>query len=452
MTRTPPIQNLTATALRAELDAGRLSAEQVARAHLDRIAEREPEVQAFTFLDPEHVLGQARRLDQLRKRGGPQGPLFGLPVVVKDIVDTADMPTELGSPIHAGRRPRHDAAVVEQLRAAGAIVVGKAVTAEFATYHPGKTRNPHDTGRTPGGSSSGSAAAVGAGMTPFGIGTQTNGSVIRPASYCGVYGYKPTHGLISRHGVLGLSRALDHVGLFARSIDDLALLAEPLMAYDARDPDMRPLAPPPLRATLAAEWPLAPDLAFVRTPVWDQGEPDLHAAFAELVEALGPRIAEAELPGAFDDALETHRLIMEPDIAYSLARDFERGGDAMSARLREIVERGRNVSAVDYKRALDRASALERSLEPVFDRFDAILTPAATGEAPTPETTGSPAFCTIWSLLGMPAVSVPLMAGANGLPIGVQLVGRRGDDARLLRTARWLVDHLRTETAGDARA
>ena len=236
---------------------GSISSEQLVEACLGRIHAAEPEVQAWQFLDPEHALAQARARNLDRMEGRPTGPLHGVPVGIKDIIDTADMPTEDGTVLHAGRTPDRDATVVSMLRAAGAVIMGKTVTTECATYTPGKTRNPHNPEHTPGGSSSGSAAAVAAGMVPLAIGSQTNGSVIRPAAYCGVFGFKPTHGLISRHGILKLSRTLDHVGMFARTLEDIALLAEQLTGYDERDPDTRPRARIPFVQTAAEEPPLA---------------------------------------------------------------------------------------------------------------------------------------------------------------------------------------------------
>jgi Asp-tRNA(Asn)/Glu-tRNA(Gln) amidotransferase A subunit family amidase len=427
---------------------GRITAEELTRACLGQIELRDPQVQAWAFLDPDHALRQARAADEWRKHGRPLGPLHGVPVGVKDIIDTAGMPTENGTVLHAGRRPGQDATVVSLLKAAGAIVLGKTVTTELAVYAPGKTRNPRDPARTPGGSSSGSAAAVAAGMVPLAIGTQTNGSVIRPASFCGVYGYKPSHGLISRYGVLAQSRPLDTVGVMAADFDDLALFAEPLMTFDARDPDMRPHARPDLIRVSREAPPMPPQLAFVRSPVWDEAAEDTKAGFAELVEHLGARVEEVALPASFDDALEVHRTIMEADLAKSFAREYERGRDQLSDRLREMIERGQRTLAVDYNRALERVPAYNAMLAELFLRYDAILTPAAPGQAPKGlGSTGSPVFCTIWTLCGTPALTLPLLTGADGLPIGVQLVGQKGDDARLMRTARWLLEIVRGAAA-----
>src|SRR5450759_709671 len=274
-----------------------MSAEDYARACLDQIAAIENEVQAFTHLDPDHVLAQARALDERKASGQALGPLHGVPVAIKDIFDTADYPTECGSPILTGRRPYRDATAVARLRAAGAVIIGKTVTTELAYFHPGKTRNPHDLTRTPGGSSSGSAAAVAAGMVPLAIGSQTNGSMIRPAAFCGVFGVKPSHGLISRAGALTLSRSLDHVGAFARTIEDLALILDVIVGHDPVDPDTRPYASPSFRAGVAEPLPLPPSYAFVRTPMWDKADAEARGALEDLAKDLGAR--EVDLPDEY---------------------------------------------------------------------------------------------------------------------------------------------------------
>jgi Asp-tRNA(Asn)/Glu-tRNA(Gln) amidotransferase A subunit family amidase len=430
---------LSATDAARAVRDGAVSSEQLVEACLARIREAEPQVQAWHFLDPEHALAQARALDEQRRAGGPVGPLHGVPVGIKDIIDTTDMPTEDGTPLHAGRRPDDDATVVALLRQAGAVIMGKTVTTECAYFHPGKTRNPHNPAHTPGGSSSGSAAAVAAGMVPLALGSQTNGSTIRPASFCGVYGFKPTHGLVPRGGMMRLSRALDHVGLFARSLEDIALLAEQVAAYDERDPDTRARARPPFVATAAQEPPLPPHLAFVKGPAWERADEATREAFAELAEALGERITEVELPAAAAEAAGWHRTIMEAEMAANLDLEWQRGRERLSQPLRSLIERGQAVPALEYQRSLARIPLLNSAFADLFERYDAFVTPAAPGTAPKGlDSTGDPAFCTLWTLCGTPAVSLPLMRGEDGLPLGVQLVGARGDDARLLRTARWL--------------
>src|SRR5881398_1697795 len=269
---------------------GVISSEQFVEACLARIREVDGQVQAWTFLDPDHALAQARAADAWRSEGRATWPLHGVPIGIKDIFDTADMPTENGSVLCAGRTPSRDATAVAMLRAAGAVIMGKTVTTEFAYFAPGKTRNPHNPEHTPGGSSSGSAAAVATEMVPLALGSQTNGSTIRPAAFCGVLGFKPTHGLISRHGVLTLSRTLDHVGLFARTVEDIALLAEQLVGYDERDPDTRPRARIPFVEVTAGEPPLPPMFAFVKMPYWERADEETKEGFAELVEQLGDRV------------------------------------------------------------------------------------------------------------------------------------------------------------------
>jgi Asp-tRNA(Asn)/Glu-tRNA(Gln) amidotransferase A subunit family amidase len=432
-----------ADAARAIRD-GAVSAEQLLEACLARVREIDGAVQAWQYLDPAHALAQARARDRDRSEGRPCGPLHGVPVGVKDIIDTADMPTEDGTVLHAGRMPDRDAAVVAMLRAAGAVIMGKTVTTECATYTPGKTRNPHNAAHTPGGSSSGSAAAVAAGMVALALGSQTNGSVIRPASFCGVYGFKPTHGLIPRSGVMKLSRALDHVGVFARSIEDIALVSEQLVGCDAADPDTRPRARIPFGEVAAQEPPLPPRLAFVKGPVWDRATPETREAFEELAGELGERVAEVELPPSSERALEWHRIIMQAEMAANLDLEWEKGRDKLSESLRTQLASGRALAALDYQRALARIPLLNDAFAEIFREFDALLTPAAPGTAPHGlASTGDPAFCSLWTLCGMPAFTLPLMRGENGLPMGVQLVGARHDDARLLRTARWLQAQVR---------
>jgi Asp-tRNA(Asn)/Glu-tRNA(Gln) amidotransferase A subunit family amidase len=421
---------------------GRISSAELVEDCLQRIGEVDGDVQAWAFLDPDHARRQARAADAYRMTGQTTGALHGVPVGIKDLFDTSDYPTEFGSALWKGRTPRYDAAAVARLRAAGAVIMGKTVTTEYAYYHPGKTRNPHDPSRTPGGSSSGSAAAVAAGMVPAAIGSQTNGSVIRPASYCGVVGFKPTHGLIPRTGAMLLSRTLDHVGVFARSVTDAALIADVLAGHDEDDPDTRPIASPQLAVTAAGEPPLPPRFAFVKGPAWKAAEPYLDEAFGELVAALGDNVQAVELGGAFDRAIELHGTVMAVEMAHNFRRDLAQGGDVLSAQLKEMLERGGRQTALAYLEATSAIDGYVRALDDIFNEYDAILTASAPGEAPVGMATGNPIFCSTWTYLGTPAVSLPLLQGPNGLPVGVQLIGRRGNDARLLRTARWLAAHV----------
>ena len=438
---------MTATAAGEAIRRGELTSERLVAACLERIAEVESRVGAWTWLDPDRALAQARAADALQRSGADLGALHGIPVGIKDIFDTADMPTGNGTVLHAGRRPGEDATAVALLRTAGAVIMGKTVTAELAVYAPGKTTNPLDARRTPGGSSSGSAAAVAANMVPLAIGTQTNGSVLRPASYCGVHGFKPSHGSISRHGVLKQSLALDHVGVFARSVDDIALIARELFVPDGKDPDVSP------QVSLALDdWRLAqggqPRIAFVKTPQWPQASVAAQDAFLTLAAQWGGFVREVELPARFASAVDWHRTIMESDLASSFAAEYASGKERLSPTLREMIERGQRHLAVEYSRARDGVAALRLALAGLFSQWDAVLTPATQGVAPLGlDSTGSPMFCTIWTLCGVPAISLPILRGEDGMPLGAQLVAAKGDDANLLRVAKWLVQRREGATS-----
>ena len=436
---------LTALEVAERIANGETSAEDYTAACLQRIAAIDDTVRAFIHLDADEALAQARALDERRRSGASLGLLHGVPVAIKDIFDTVDYPTECGSLLLKGRRPVRDCTAVSRLRAAGAVIIGKTVTTEFAYFHPGPTRNPHDPERTPGGSSSGSAAAVAAGMVPLAIGSQTNGSMIRPAAYCGVYGCKPTHGTISRHGALILSKTLDHVGTFARTLADTALILEVLAGYDPQDSDTRPVAAPAFLDRVTEDPPMAPRFAFVRTPVWEKADAQTRAAFEDFVDRLGGQVQSIDLPESYATAWDDQRAIMAADMAHNLNTVVERGGEASSKTLREFLAEGSKVTAVRYLAARDAARHYEAGIAEIFQDFDAIITPASTGVAPKGDVTGNPAFCSLWTLTGLPALSLPLLTGEGGMPLGVQLVGERGDDARLLRTANWLVGEL----AGD---
>ena len=434
---------MTACEIVDRIREGRLSSEEVTRACLERIDSLEEMVQAWAWLNRDYAVEQARRADRLRAQGRPLGSLHGVPVGVKDIIDTEDMPTEYGTAIYAGWQPGRDATVVSLLREAGAVILGKTVTAELAFYTPGKTRNPHNPAHTPGGSSSGSAAAVAAGMVPLAVGTQTNGSVIRPAAFCGVVGFKPTHGRISRHGVLHQSWVLDQLGVLANSVEDAALLAETLMSFDDRDPDMRPFPRPALREAMRLPFSGEPRIGFVRSPVWDLAEEDTRREFPLLVGRLGGHVMEVALPRIFDEAVEDHRMIMEADFALSFSNLYRRDAGRLSPVLQETIEKGRMVPAHEYNRAVERIPLLNAELDKLLEECDVLITPAAPGPAPLNlGTTGSPIFCTIWTLCGAPALTIPLLKSASGLPMGVQVVAGRGNDERLLRTAAWLEERL----------
>jgi Asp-tRNA(Asn)/Glu-tRNA(Gln) amidotransferase A subunit family amidase len=410
----PELHRLGAREAARRIEDGSLTPEGLARACLDRIAEREPTVKAWEFLEEKTALGNAR--------AAASGPLRGVPVGVKDIIDTADMPTGCGSPIWAGHRPRADASVVALTRGAGGVVLGKTVTTEFATFHPGKTGNPHDPTRTPGGSSSGSAAAVADFHVPLAFGTQTAGSVIRPAAFCGVVGYKPSFGTLHRVGVKPLSETLDTVGVMARSVEDAAFF----MGVLARRPALVDLPRPE-----------KPRIGFCRTPMWEKAEPSTQKLLEELASRLGAR--EVASPPEHAPLVEAQQTIMARETADALAWEHANHGEKLSQRLREVIAAGLAADPGAYDAAKAAAEAARLRLSAFFGEFDAILVPSAPGEAPKGlGATGDPLFNRPWTLLGVPCVTVPAGKGPNGMPLGAQLVGRIGDDARLLAAAGWV--------------
>ena len=421
--------------------AGEFTAEELTRACLERIAEREDAVGAWAFLDGERALAQARALDAQKAAGGTLGPLHGLPVGIKDIFDTADMPTECGSALYAGRQPLDDSGVVALLRRAGAVILGKTVTTEWALTAPGKTANPLDPARTPGGSSSGSAAAVADGMVPLAVGTQTGGSMIRPASFCGVFGFKPTYGSIPRTGMSMLARRLDTVGVYARHVEDLGLIADALMVHDPGDWDMLASPGRGLAAALAGGGPENCRFAFVRGPAWEEAEDDMAAAFEDFIERLGGQGQDVELEGLFADVISIHSTVIHANIAASLGERAAETPGKMRAETLERVAKGNAIPSAEYIRALGLAEAQAQALDGLFEHYDALLTPSAAGEAPPGlDSTGNPVFNGLWTLMGVPSVSVPVLEGANGMPMGIQVIGRRGADAKVLACARWLAE------------
>lgn len=444
------ITSLTVVELASAIGQGRISAETAVRAYLGRIEARESDVRAWVHLDADGAIAQAKVVDDLIRRGLPTPVLAGVPVGIKDIIDTSDMPTQCGSPAFKDRQPEHDAVCVERLRSAGAIILGKTVTTELATLTPNVTRNPHNLEHTPGGSSSGSAAAVADGMCPAALGTQTGGSVIRPASFCGIYGFKPTFGVIPRVGVLEQSQTLDTVGVYGNSVEDLALMMDVVGGFDGRDPACyRHMAGTHLR-TVAGDYNIPPKVVFIRTPAWDSADADTRAAFEELVEALGDRAEEVNFDASMEIGLKAHKIINDVELAAHFGPILDRDPGAVSERLAQQIEGGRAISGRDYLDALQLKDKLYASIEEFFGSYSAIMTPAAPGPAPHGlGATGSPIFNAFWTMMGTPAVTLPLLEAENGLPMGVQLIGARRDDARLLRTAR-LFEQALMETADEA--
>ena len=411
---------LTATEASRRISAGRLHPIELMEACLARIAGRADTVQAFAAFDP--------ALARQGAAAARPGPLHGLPIGVKDVLDTADLPSEYGSPIWSGWRPRADAACVAWARAAGGVVIGKTVTTEFATRKPGPTANPANPAHTPGGSSSGSAAGVADGWFPLAYGTQTAGSVIRPAAYCGAIGYKPTYGTISRIGMKVMADSLDTVGVMARSVADCALFAGAVSGRDLGDPEVKPER--------------APRIGVCRSPVWDVAAPETQALLPRVAEALarnGASIAERELPGDFAALVEAHPVVMNSESARALGWELANARDAISPGLLERLEFGLSRSEAERVAAYDVFQRTQRAFPAVMDGLDVLLTPSAPGEAPAGlEWTGDPAFNFIWTSLHVPCVTVPAGMGRNGLPLGIQLVGRAGDDKAVLAWAQWV--------------
>jgi amidase len=419
-----PLHQLTAGEIVAAVAAGRTTCEAVAHACLDHIATREPQVEAWQYLDPEQVIAQARVLD----KNGKRGPLTGVPFGIKDIIDTCDMPTEYGSPIYRGHQPKSDAACVALGRKAGGVLMGKTVTTEFANRFPGKTRNPFDPARTPGGSSSGSAAAVGDGMVPLAVGTQTTASTIRPASFCGVFGYRPTYGDLRCVGVKEAAGSLDTLGLFARSIEDIALYRDVLLGIE----------PEPIPAHAPV-----PRIGFCRTHLWPQVEPATQQLLEDAARRLaraGARVEDVTLPADFERIEDAHRWISSFEFSRNFTWEIENHWDKISAALRNgRLKDGLSCSFERYREARSFAARCRRDLADVCRDYDVLLTAPATGEAPVGlGSTGNASLCAIWTTLHVPAVTVPVFKGPNGLPIGAQLIARRNADRALFAAARWV--------------
>ena len=426
---------------------GRLHSEQLVTQYLDRIDATDATIKAWAWIDREHALEQAREADGIRKSGRATGALHGVPVGLKDIVDTADMPTERGTPIFKGRMAHGDARMVERLRDAGAVIMGKTKTTELAYMHPTDTTNPHDASRSPAGSSSGSAAAVAARHVPIAVGTQTGGSVIRPASFCGTFGFKPTCGVISRSGVFRTSETLDQIGVFANTLEDAALLTDVLGCYDQTDPGSFPRPRPAMQAGAKAEPPVKPDFCWFDLPHHDRLDADGREGLEQLLDALGDRVERFPAAPQLAGLTDVHKTIYDHEIARNIGLIHADYADKLSEEMIAGIERGRAIDDDRYNDALNVKASAEAFFTAHFRDFDAIIAPSATGEAIplTQGTTGDAVFCLIWTLAGLPCLTLPMLVGENGLPIGVQLIGATEQDDRLLRTARWMQTELSRE-------
>ncbi|MCM5571327.1 amidase [Burkholderiaceae bacterium FT117] len=442
------VQSFGAGDYRELLASGQADVVEFYDRHLASAKAADEQVRAFASLDDRVIRLQAEHLKAQRARGDSLPALYGVPIAVKDIIDTIDFPTAYGSPIHEGRYAVADATVVRRLRDAGAVIYGKTVTTEFATFHPGPTRNPHDLAHTPGGSSSGSAAAVAAGIVPVALGSQTNGSVVRPASFCGVYGFKPSAGVLPRTGSFEQSPSLDQLGVFARSIEGLALVAEIMAGDDGHDAATRGIPPRRMHDIARSEPPLDPKFCFVRTPWWDRIDEEARLACEEFLEAMDGSVSVVELPSIVEQAVQWHRQVHEPELAFALQREYRHHPDKLSDKLREQIERGIAVPVVDYLAARERMPHVSCAFDEFFEHFDAILTPATLGAAPKGlASTGNPIMQTVWTFAGLPSLNLPLFRLSGGLPFGIQAVGRLHDDARMLRACRWLVNEVNKRSA-----
>jgi len=415
------LNELTATEIVAAIGAGKTTCEAVVRACLDHIEAREPHVQAWQYLNPQQVIAAASALD----KNGLRGPLAGVPFGIKDIIDTADMPTEYGSPIYKGHQPKNEAACVALGRKAGGVLMGKTVTTEFANRYPGKTRNPFDPTRTPGGSSSGSAAAVGDHMVPLAIGTQTTGSTIRPASFCGVFGYRPTWGDLRCSGVREAAGSLDTLGLLARSVDDLALYRDVLLGVE-------PQAVPEHTGALR--------VGFCRTHVWPQVEPHTQQLLEDAAQRLaraGLQVSEVELPAHFARLTDVHLAISSFEFSRNFTYEIEHHWEKISTTLRENrLKSGLECSFERYSEARLFAAQCRREFADVVENYDVLLTASATGEAPVGlNATGNANNCLIWTTLHVPSVTMPVFKGPHGLPVGAQIIGKANGDRALFAAA-----------------
>lgn len=446
----PMPNTLSATEAARKIRQGLLSSVDLVKACLARIEATDPQLKAWAFLNPDHALAQAAELDAIRRAGFPIGPLHGVPVGLKDIIDTRDFPTERGSPAFAGRQPSEDAALVQRLREAGAVILGKTATTEFAYMHAAETRNPHDPAHSPGGSSSGSAAAVAAFQVPLAVGTQTNGSVIRPASFCGVYGFKPTRGVISRRGVLQTSLSLDQVGVFGRTLEDVALLGDVIGGYDASDPKSYGRPRPQMLTGSRAEAPVEPEFVCLDMPYSDRLDADARAGLDEVINTLGARVELLPVAPNMADLVNVHLIVQEYELCQQQGETLDTHWDMLSAPLQAVFTRGRKISRAQYEDSVAVMQSATGFFEKFFNDYDAVITPSATGQAPLfAHGTGDPVFCSIWTLAGLPSLNLPLLVGDKGLPVGVQLVGAAERDDRLLTTANWMLHRLAGDDAPD---
>ena len=435
----PDIFSLSANELAAQLREGEISSVEACSQYIERIGKFEKDVKAWSHFNKKLLLEKAVEADEHRISGKPLGLLHGLPVAVKDIIGTLDMPTECGTTIRKKMTASQDSEVVNLLKVAGAIIMGKTETTELAYFHPGKTTNPHDYKRTPGGSSSGSAAAVAAHMAPLSIGSQTNGSTIRPASYCGVVGYKPSYGLISRYGILKQSDKLDQVGFFGKSVEDVALLARVLIKKDLFDPSTIHYSAEDMMDVCRKGPLFDPKFIFYKTKNWKNIDKESQKSFEIFIKTFKKNIEVFDTPSYFDDIPKYHKIIHETDMANNFQLYYKKYKKKLSKEMVSAIERGLKNSATEYAEAIDFMKRSYDSYKEVFEDYHGVLTPASSGVAPKGlGNTGSPEFSTVWTYLGLPSISLPLLTGKNDLPLGIQFIGDKHDDLRFLGVASWI--------------
>ena len=432
------IFSLKVEELAAKIKDAQISSVEICERYIERINKFEKDIKAWAYFDKKVLLEKASEADDHRKSGKPLGPLHGIPVAVKDIIGTVDMPTECGTVIRKGKSYSQNAEIVDLLLNAGAIVMGKTATSELAYLGPPKTTNPHDYSRTPGGSSSGSAASVASFMAPLSIGSQTGGSIIRPASYCGVVGYKPSYGLISRNGVLKTSNTLDHIGVFGRTVEDVALLAKILIKKDKHDPATIYYSAEKILEETKKGRLFEPKFIFYKTDFWKIIDKKSRESFEYFIKSF-KNIEMFDTPSYFKDIHKYHQIIHETDLANNFSVYYKKYKSKLSKFMQSAIAKGNKYTAKEYAEAIDFKKQSYESYQEVFEDYHGVITPSSPGVAPKGLTnTGTAEFNKVWSYLGTPCISLPLLEGENKLPLGVQLVGDRYDDHRFLGVAKWL--------------
>ncbi len=433
------IFSLSLEELAEKIKSGQLSSVEVCEKYIDRIKLFEKDLKAWAHFDKKVLLEKATEADEHRRAGKPTGSLHGVPIAVKDIIGTVDMPTECGTVIRKGKSYSQNAEIIDLLHASGAIVMGKTATSELAYLGPPATTNPHDKNRTPGGSSSGSAASVASFMAPASIGSQTGGSVIRPASYCGVVGYKPSYGLISRNGVLRTSFSLDQIGMFGRKVEDVAMLAKVLIKKDKYDAATIHYSTENILSETKKGPIFEPKFIFYKTDHWKIIDKKSRESFEYFIKSFKKNIEIFDTPSYFKDIHKYHQIIHETDLANNFSVYYKKFKKKLSKYMQDAISNGNKYTAKEYAEAIDFMKRSFESYEEVFEDYHGVLSPSSPGVAPKGlKSTGTAEFNKVWSYLGTPCISLPLLEGENNLPLGVQLIGNKYDDHRFLGVAKWL--------------